>query len=121
MKRTNTNDYKNAIEEYIIDCIECEDIELNTPKEKIEHLFNEFDRVANFAHNLKKFPNNQERLADYLQGLPFSFEYENYKILELAERLHECKLTEKQEETILSNYWSHIALHLLRLRTKYSK
>ncbi len=118
MKSTNTNEYKEAIEQYILSCITSEDVELTTRQEKLDYLFSEFNRVSYYPHNLHRFPNDQDRLANYLQGLPFSFEYTNYEILKLAERLHECTLTEKQEKTILRNYWSHIALHLLRMKSK---
>ena len=51
-------------------------------------------------------------------GLPFNFEYENYKILQLVESLHECKLTDKEEDKILSNYWDHLAFKILQLSDK---
>ena len=89
-----------------------------SPKSKIDYLFEEFERVANHPYNLKKFPNEQDRMADYLMGLPFCFEFENYKILQLAEKLHECKLTEKQEDIILKNYWNHLAFKILQLKRK---
>jgi len=121
MKNTNSKEYKEKFNEYILDCIEIPNANRVTSKDKIDFLFSEFERVANYHNNLKKFPNEQDRMADYLQGLPFSFEFENYKILQLAEKLHECKLTDKQEDVILKNYWKHLAFKILQLKRKLNK
>jgi hypothetical protein len=118
MKSTRTKEYKNDFQAHILGCIDSEEVELNTPKEKIDHLFQEFDRVANYPNNLHNIPNEQERLADYLMGLPFSFEYQGYKIIKLAEQLHECELTDKQRDSVLKHYWSHLAYHILKLRNE---
>ena len=84
MKNTNSKEYKEKFFEYILECIEIPDANRATSKDKIDFLFSEFERVANHPYNLKKFPNEQDRLSDYLMNLPFSFEFENYKILKLA-------------------------------------
>lgn len=119
MLKTNSFEYKEKFQNHILECINSEDVELKTPVAKLKHLFAEFDRVANHKYNLHKLPNEQERLADYLMGLPFDFEFSNHGIIKLAEELHECKLTEDQKDTILSGYWKHLAFHLLKLRKEY--
>lgn len=45
--------------------------------EAIARLRDEFERVANYPHNLRRLPNNQERFQDYLMGIPFGFEFTN--------------------------------------------
>jgi len=118
--KTNNNEYKQAIEEYILECIESEDQELITPEDKIKHLFMRYDGEYNLDHNKRRYPNNQERLANYLMGLPFSFAFMNYKILGLVKNLHNVEeLTNKEEETVLANYWMHLSHHILRLKDKY--
>ena len=115
--RTNTKEYKQKIEEYILSCIESEEEELTTPKQKIEHFFFRFENEYGWQ---RKFASFQQTIAEYLMGLPFNFAFMNYRILELAKNLHNVsELTEKEEETILKNYWNHLALHLLRLADKY--
>jgi len=108
---------------YIMDCIEDPDTELETPKDKIDYVFIEFNRVANYPYNLQRIPNNQARLADYLMGLPFGFDFANYRILELAKEwggLPE-NATKKQEDRILDNYWSFMALQLLQIKNNSPK
>ncbi len=81
-----------------------------------DELYNEFDRVANYDYNIKKFPNKQNRLADFLQGLPIGIEYTNYDILQLDKKLREYdyELTDKQADKILENYWNFMAYQILK-------
>ena len=51
------------------------------------HLRAEFARVADYPNNLRRFPNNQDRFHDYLMGIPFGFEFENWKITEFLNGL----------------------------------
>mgnify|MGYP007082156011 CR=1 FL=1 len=44
------------------------------------HLKAEFARVADYPNNLRRFPNHQDRFHDYMMGIPFGFEFENWKI-----------------------------------------
>ena len=116
MRNTKTKEYKAKIFNYILDCIDSEDIELKTPKEKIDHFFERFESEFNYKNNRLRHPNFQDRIANYLMGLPFNFEFENYKILQLAEELHNCKLTEKEEDKIIEKYWSHLAFKIIQLK-----
>jgi len=118
MLKTNTNKYNEKIYKYILDCIDSEYGILVTPEEKINHFFDRFEIEYNYKNNILRYPNLQNRIAEYLMGLPFNFEYENYKILQLTESLHECKLTDKQEDKFLSNYWNHLAFKILQLNDK---
>ena len=62
-------------------------------------------------------PHNSEgtrRLTDWLQGLGMGLDYMNYAIVQLAEKWHDCKLTEKQAEKITANWWSHIAFKMIQ-------
>ena len=115
MKRTNTNEYKKAFYPLLIEWIDFEGTENNSPQQKLKELYNEFDRCANFPYNLHKFPNTQERFKDYLQGLPIAIPFVSSEIIEIAESLHECKLSEKQENTIINNFFNHCAFHYLKL------
>ena len=118
MLKTKTNKYNAKIYKYILECIDSEDEILVTPEEKINHFFDRFEREYNDKNNISRYPNLQNRIANYLMGLPFNFEYENYKILQLVESLRECKLTDKEEDKILSNYWDHLAFKILQLSDK---
>lgn len=79
MKSNNTQ-VRNAVKAHILQSVyNYEGNEFETFEEAKNHLKAEFERVANYPYNLKKFPNTQDRFADYLAGLPFNFEFETYK------------------------------------------
>ena len=120
--RTNNNKYRAAIEEYILSCINSEDEKIETPEEKIKHFFYRFNGEYNYVANQRRYPNDQERISQYLMGLPFSFAFTNHDIIKLVENLHNVeKLTDQEVKIVLKGYWLHIAQHLLRLRDKYIK
>jgi len=121
LKRTNSKDYTDRMESFLLEAI---DNGKETSKGKINLFFLTFEKCTNYAYNLHRYLTRQNRLADYLQGLPsdFSIPFYNYDILNFAKEIHEVdSLTEKQEKTILENYWSHIAFHLIRLHEKFNK
>ena len=121
MKRTNTKEYNKAIYKYILECIDSEDINLQTDKDKINHFFDRFNSEYNYKNNQLRYPNLQIRIANYLQDIPFNFATWKHEIIEVAERLHECKLTDKQEDKVIANYYNHIALKIIQLNNKLNK
>ena len=79
--RTNSKQVRNAIKQHILDCVtDINGNNFNDLKSACNALNNEFIRVANYPYNLQKFPNNQNRFSDFLQGLPFNFLYMNFDI-----------------------------------------
>ena len=114
MLKTNTKLYRERIKAYILGCIDSEDVELSD-SEKIPHLIERFKAEYEHPYIIKRYPNRQQRLAEWLMGLPLNFDFYNYKILEVAQELHGCELTDKQEDTILNNWWNHLAYHILKL------
>jgi len=82
--RTNSMAVRDQIKKHILECVT--DPEGNgylDVADASNRLYNEFDRVANYWQNEKRFPNMGKRFSDFLNGLPFSFEYsyadiENY-------------------------------------------
>jgi len=118
-----TKKYLNNIQDYILDSIDSEgyDIKTETPTEKLQFLFDCFEVEFNYKNNQLRYPNLQDRFANWLQGLPsvIDLPYQNYKILQLSKNLLEVyTLTEKQEETIINNYWSFMAYHIIKLKNK---
>jgi len=76
--KTNSKQVKEQIRQHVLDCVY--DVEENTYptfEGAKNRLLSEFDRVANHKWNVNRLPNNQERFSDYLNGIPFHFEYEN--------------------------------------------
>lgn len=118
--RTNTNEFKKMYFKYILDSIESEDVELNTPEDKIRHFWQRFESEANYKYNRQRYPNLQKRVSEWLKGLPFSFHYSNYDIIELAKKHKQLpdNPTEKQENKILDNYYNFTAFKILQLSDK---
>jgi hypothetical protein len=79
--KSNSKQVRNLIKAHILESItdfECN--EFTTVKDAANHLYSEFNRVANNPHNIKNIPNDQDRFSDYLNGLPFNFLYSYYDI-----------------------------------------
>jgi hypothetical protein len=72
--KTNSKEVRNAIKTHILECVyNFEGEEFKTIKEACTHMYNEFERVANYPTNIHNIPNDQKRFSDYLNGLPFNF------------------------------------------------
>lgn len=126
---TNTNLYRERIEKFILDHLdfsENSETELSD-YQKINAFFEEFKRVADYPYNLRKFPNEQDRIADYLQGVPSNCNFPIYyaDIIEATHELHgideDEELSEKQIESILDNYYNHLAFHLIRIQLRLER
>lgn len=109
LQRTNSKAFKAKIREYLVDSISEEQCADTSPEARMRWLSSEFDRVANYPFNLKKIPNEYERMADYLAGLPTGIDYENYRILKVAAEWHGMKwgdtLDDKQAERIIEGWF----------------
>ena len=86
--KTNSKQVREKIRLHILDCV-TDDYgnTYATFEEAAARLRNEFNRVANHPHNLRRFPNAQYRFHDYLMGIPFDFEFMDHKITEFLESL----------------------------------
>ena len=123
MLKTNSKKYLNNIQTYILDSIDSEgyDIKTETPTEKLEFLFDCFEVEFNYKNNQLRYPNLQDRFANWLQGLPSSINipHQYNKILELSKKLLEVEnLSEKQENEIIKNYWSFMAHHIIKIKNR---
>ena len=123
MLKTNSKKYLNNIQSYILDSIDSEgyDIKTETPTEKLDFLFDCFEVEFNYKNNQLRYPNFQDRFANWLQGLPsvINLPYQEYEILQLSKILFEVyTLTKKQKETIINNYWSFMAFQIIKLKNK---
>ena len=79
--RTNAKEVKNRIKNHILECVlDSKEEQFKTVNEAIEHLTNDFKRVSDHPNNIRRIPNNCDRFINYLQGIPFGFEFETYKV-----------------------------------------
>lgn len=73
---SNRKEVREQVKKHILESVYDENgDEFDTFKEAAQHVAAEFDRVANHPYNVKRLPNQQERFQDFMQGLPFHFEY----------------------------------------------
>ena len=125
MLRTNSKKYLNNIETFILSAIDGTDYDTvtETKKQKLTFLFDCFDSEFNYSNNVKRYPNLQDRFAQWLQGLPSSISLPFYynDILELSKNLLEVdELSKAKENTICKNYWSFMAYHIIKMHDNIS-
>jgi len=125
LMNTNTKKYKSNIKSYILDCIdtnEADKVYKNPESEtaKLQYLMDRFRDEFVFEFNIRKFRGNiYLMLQDYLMGLPFGFDFEKYRILEVAKKVHELdSMDSATEDKIIENWWEHIAFQTIYLLRK---
>ena len=126
MLRTNSKKYLANIQTYLIDAINTEDhtTEATTHAEKLAFVMSCYNLEYNHAYNVKRYPNEQDRFAHWLAGLPSVLDIPFYPsgILELAKELQEVETyAEKMEQRICENYFNFMAYHILKLNQKLNK
>ena len=85
---SNSKEVREKIRQHILDSVYDEnEEEFDTFGQASKELAEEFKRVADYSNNLQKIPNNQNRFRDYLLGIPYYFEFENYKLEEFLNGL----------------------------------
>ena len=119
MLKTNSKKYLINIRTYLVNAIDSTDygIETTTPVQKLTFLFETFDSEFNHKYNIKRYPNTQDRLAQWLAGLPSAISLPFYynDIIELAKELQEVDTyTQKMKDKICQNYFNFMAYHLLK-------
>lgn len=125
--KKNIRDYKVNGKQfaYVLDAINVTDYEGNeidaTDKEKVIYFFNAFDAEFNHGNNKKYFPNYQERISNYLQGLPSCIDiaFTNDDILNIGKSWGYCK-TERKESEFINNWFSCIAFRLIQLKQYFN-
>ena len=111
------------MQNYLIDAINTEDhtTEATTEAEKIAFVMNCYNSEFNHKYNQARHPNDQERFANWLAGLPsvISLPFYYNDIIELAKELQEVDTyTQKMKDRVCENYFNHMAYHILKLNAK---
>ena len=105
--------------DWIIDSITLEGYELplnNTTKDNLQYIADCIKSEAFYPNNINRFKgNNQNILANHLQGLPsyFAIPFSNFDIINLG-RLWGYDLTGKKEDKFIENYWNAMASLILQ-------
>jgi hypothetical protein len=72
--RSNSNQVREKVRQHILENVyDYDENEFENFNDASQHLTSEFKRVADYPNNISRFPNNQKRFRDYLQGIPFNF------------------------------------------------
>ena len=131
--RTNRKEYIEREEKYLLDAIQdwyfeeqVENFENLSDKERLNIVMCELRKHSDHEYNIRRFPNNQERLKDHLLGMPSYLDIPTryHIILEDVANLHQVKvqnMPEKLQDTIIKNFHNRIAYALLKLETKLNK
>lgn len=115
--KTNSKKYQDNFKNYFVELFKDNTSGyINSIDEFLTHFNSEF----NFDNNKKRIPNLQNRLASYLQGMPYGFNFcYNEDFLSLAAELHEIeKVPADKEKVIIKNFYNHCAAMFLKLANK---
>lgn len=112
MKNTNTNEFRQTVYKYLCDSVY--DFEGNQA-ETAKHICERFESEYNYKQNRQRLPNLQNRVAEWLAGLPLNIDYTYAGIIATAEKWHDCKLTESQADMICERWFAFLAMRLLQL------
>ena len=86
--KSNSKFVSNSIKDHILACVYDENEQkYTTLQDACNALHSDFQRVSNFPYNLQKFPINQQRFSDYLQGLPYNFHFTYDSLKEFLDSL----------------------------------
>lgn len=125
--KKNIRDYKTNGKQfaYVLDAINVTDYEGNemeaTDKEKVKYFFDAFESEYNYSNNKKIFPNLQDRICSYLQGLPscICIAFENNTIIEIGKSWGYCGTARKENEFI-NNWFKIMAFRLIQLKKYFN-
>lgn len=121
--KKNVRDYKKVGVQfaYVLDCIYNDEKDNMSDKEAINYFFERFNKEYNDNYNKRLYPNLQERISQYIQGLPscFGVAYCTDTIINIGKSWGYCK-TEKQIIDFQNNWFSIIAWRLIQLKEKLS-
>lgn len=118
MKDLRLDKYYEVQFEYLLDCINTEQIGENaTDKEKINFVFKTFEDEYGNPYNKRIYPNECERLAQYLRGLPscVKIAFTDYDIIQIGKSRGLCK-SSKAATRFVKNWFNESALRLIQMR-----
>lgn len=118
---TTTKEFKEKFTKYFLEHACDDDFQAESKDDIIpclEHFWNRFDVEFNFPYNKRRYPSLQTRLAEYLSGLAFSFDFTDYDITERLLWFGLLKGTEKGSEKndkMVWNWFTNLAGNILQL------
>lgn len=119
--KKNVREYKNVGVQfaYVFDCIYNDEKLDMSDKEAINYFFDCFDREYNDAYYKRLYPSLQERVKEYIKGLPscFGVAYCTDTIINIGKSWGYCT-TPAKTANFVNNWFSIIAFRLIQLKEK---
>ena len=118
---TNSGAFNKQINDYILAAIDGEGYgkSFDNDAEKLKFLADTYRSEYGYAQNVKRYGNDLDCFANWLMGLPSSFnvDYENHRIIELAKQWGSLQqdATDRQENRVLDNWFSLVAFKTFTL------
>ncbi len=108
---------------YVLGCLDTETEDgkdLATEKERIQNVASAFIEEFNYENNRRRYPNRQNRVAEWLKGVPSSLTVEiwNSGIIELGCRFGYKLETEKKQDAFLDKWFRLVAFKLLQIANR---
>lgn len=120
--RKDLRDYKvNGCQfAYLFDCIHSDEVELTTDKKKVDYFFGCFQKEFDDEYNRRMYPNLQDRIAQYLQGLPscIGIAYTYHDILEVKKEWGGSIICD--DDRFISRWFSILAFRLIQMREYFN-
>ena len=85
---------------------------------KARHIWARFVSEYYYPENRQRTPQVQALVAEWLSGLPLQIAFVNWEIVELSEKWQGDKLSEKQADRTIANWFNLLAFNLLDLWRK---
>lgn len=107
---------------YILDCIYNDEKDNMSDKEAINYFFESFNKEYNNNYNKRLYPNLQERISQYIQGLPtcISIAFTDYDIINIGKSWGYCT-TPAKTANFVNNWFAVFAFRLIQLKEKLNK
>lgn len=122
--KKNVREHKNVGVQfaYVLDCIYNDEKDNMSDKEAINYFFECFNKEYNNNYNKRLCPNLQERISQYIQGLPtcISIAFTDYDIINIGKSWGYCT-TPAKTANFVNNWFSVIAFRLIQLKEKLNK
>lgn len=123
MKRNNTSEYLNKVQNYIIEVIDASgyDLDPQTEKDKLQFLASVIQDQYLFKYNFIRFGSVENVTTEWIKGCPscFNVEYYPHKIIEIETSFGNPPSNEASEEYMIESWFSFLSKMLMQLFRKY--
>lgn len=114
--------YKETVFNYLCDALD--DFEEygvpDTQEERAKIIASRFESEHNYGANIRRYPNLQERIADWLAGLPLNIDHYYSDILRIHSDWAGCNFTDKQAEKLQDEWFNFLAMKLIQLWRRHN-